>query len=88
MIGWLCSRNWCSTSRIAWLSCPAGAAVELVENGVTGYLRDGVDDLVDAVASVGNCSPTACRERVEEHFSAEAMVTGYERLFAQVIERS
>ena len=75
----------CGTPVVA---CPAGAAVELVENGVTGYLRDGVDDLVDAVASVGNCSPVACRKRVEEHFSAESMVLGYERLFAGIIGAS
>ena len=36
----------CGTPVVA---CPAGAAVELVENGVTGYLRDSIDDLVDAV---------------------------------------
>jgi glycosyltransferase involved in cell wall biosynthesis len=75
----------CGTPVVA---CPAGAAVELVENGVTGYLRDGVDDLVDAVASVGNCSPEACRERVEARFSAGAMVTGYEQLFSEVLERT
>jgi glycosyltransferase involved in cell wall biosynthesis len=75
----------CGTPVVA---CPAGAAVELVENGVTGYLRDGVDDLVDAVASVGNCSPEACRERVEARFSAGAMVTGYEQLFSELLERT
>jgi glycosyltransferase involved in cell wall biosynthesis len=71
----------CGTPVVA---CPAGAAVELVENGVTGYLRDSIDDLVDAVASIGNCSPSACRARVEEHFSASAMVQGYEVLFASL----
>jgi len=72
----------CGTPVVA---CPAGAAVELVENGVTGYLRDSIDDLVDAVASIGNCSPSACRARVEEHFSASAMVQGYEALFASLL---
>ena len=68
----------CGTPVVA---CPAGAAVELVENGVTGYLRDSIDDLVEAVANVGRCSPAACRARVEERFSARAMVQGYEDLF-------
>jgi glycosyltransferase involved in cell wall biosynthesis len=75
----------CGTPVVA---CPAGAAVELVENGVTGYLRDSIDDLVDAVASIGNCSPAACRERVEANFSADSMVTGYERLFEALIAPS
>ena len=68
----------CGTPVVA---CPAGAAVELVENGVTGYLRDSIDDLVDAVASIGNCSPAACRERVATMFSAESMLAGYERIY-------
>ncbi len=53
----------CGTPVVA---CPAGAAVELVENGVTGFLRDSIDDLVAAVADVGECSPADCRRRVEE----------------------
>ena len=48
----------CGTPVVA---CPAGAAVELVENGVTGFLRDSIDDLVAAVADVGECSPADCR---------------------------
>jgi glycosyltransferase involved in cell wall biosynthesis len=71
----------CGTPVVA---CPAGAAAELVENGVTGYLADSIDDLVDAVARVGACSPEACRARVESRFSAAAMVRGYEELFEAV----
>src|SRR4029453_1325590 len=44
----------CGTPVVA---CPAGAAVELVENGVTGFLRDSIDDLVAACADVGGGSP-------------------------------
>jgi glycosyltransferase involved in cell wall biosynthesis len=66
---------------------PAGAATELVENGVTGYLSDGIDDLVDAVANVDRCSPTACRQRVADKFSAEAMIAGYLRVYAEAAAR-
>jgi glycosyltransferase involved in cell wall biosynthesis len=72
----------CGTPVVA---CPVGAAVELVEDGVTGYLRHSIDDLVDAVGRVDRCSPVACRERVEAHFSAEAMVQRYEELFERVV---
>jgi hypothetical protein len=58
-----------------------------VENGVTGYLRDGIDDLVDAVANVDRCSPTACRQRVADKFSAEAMIAGYLRVYAEAAAR-
>jgi glycosyltransferase involved in cell wall biosynthesis len=72
----------CGTPVIA---APAGAAVELVEEGVTGFLRDSLDGMVQAVAEVGRCSPTACRDRVSEHFSADAMVVAYERIYEAVI---
>jgi glycosyltransferase involved in cell wall biosynthesis len=72
----------CGTPVVA---CPAGAAVELVEEGVTGFLRDSIDDLAAAVGEVDRCSPTACRERVSRHFSADAMVAGYEKIFHQLV---
>jgi glycosyltransferase involved in cell wall biosynthesis len=71
----------CGTPVVA---CPAGAAVELVEEGVTGYLRVSIDDLVHAVQMVDACSPAACRARVAMHFSADAMVAGYERIYEAV----
>lgn len=72
----------CGTPVVA---CPAGAAIELVDEGVTGFLRTSIDELVEAVARTPECSPGACRARVEERFSAEAMVRGYERIFADVV---
>ena len=72
----------CGTPVVA---CAAGAAVELVEDGVTGFLRNSVDDLVQAVAEVDRCPPGACRARVEQRFSAEVMVRGYETMFERLI---
>jgi glycosyltransferase involved in cell wall biosynthesis len=62
-----------------------GAAPELVDDGVTGFRRDGEDDLVQMVARVGELDPAACRQRVEDLFSGEAMVAGYEAIFEKVI---
>jgi glycosyltransferase involved in cell wall biosynthesis len=62
-----------------------GAAPELVDDGVTGYLRDSTDDLVAAVEKVADLDPEACRARVEARFSAEAMVRGYEALYDRVV---
>jgi glycosyltransferase involved in cell wall biosynthesis len=75
----------CGTPVVA---CPQGAAVELVEDGVTGYLRSSVEGLVAAVGQVRRCSPIACRQRVEAHFGADAMVQGYEEVFARVVGRA
>ena len=61
-----------------------GAAPELVDDGVTGFRRDGDDDLVEAVGHVDALDPAACRRRVEDLFSGEAMVRGYEAVYEQV----
>jgi len=61
-----------------------GAAPELVDDGVTGFRRDTDDELVEALAHIDDISTRACREWVEQFFSAAAMVRGYEAVFGQV----
>jgi glycosyltransferase involved in cell wall biosynthesis len=63
---------------------PLGAAVEVVDDGVTGFLRTTDADLAAAVDAAAGCAPDACRARVEERFSAGAMVAGYEAVYRSV----
>jgi glycosyltransferase involved in cell wall biosynthesis len=63
------------------LATPCGAATEIVEDGVSGYLRPDLDGLTKCLEHIEDISPHACRTRVEQRFSADAMVDGYERLF-------
>ena len=59
-----------------------GAAPELVEDGVTGFRRDGEDDLVEVVGRGRRARPRRVpRAGSSDHFSAEAMVRGYEAVF-------
>jgi glycosyltransferase involved in cell wall biosynthesis len=67
------------------LACPRGAATEIVDDGSTGFLRSSVDELVETVRRVGECSSSACRAWVANRFSTDAMVSGYERVFEKVI---
>ena len=62
-----------------------GAAPEVVDDGVTGYRRDGEDDLVDAVSHTADLSPADSRRWVEERFSGRAMVRGYEAVYRRVL---
>lgn len=68
------------------ITAPLGAAPELVADGVTGYLRSTIDEMADCVGQVRQLDPIACRKRVEEHFSAAAMVQGYLDVFASAVE--
>jgi glycosyltransferase involved in cell wall biosynthesis len=61
-----------------------GAAPELVADGVTGFRGDSSDELALALGALDEIEPAACRARVEERFSAAAMVRGYETVFAAV----
>lgn len=64
-----------------------GAASEIVKDGVTGFVVDSVDEMVAAVARVGEIRPVACRQHVESHFGREAMAEGYLRVYQSILGR-
>jgi glycosyltransferase involved in cell wall biosynthesis len=72
----------CGTPVVAWRN---GAVSEVVEDGVTGFVADSMDELVRAIGRVGELDPRAARAHVEERFSAAAMVAGYERAYERVL---
>ena len=69
------------------IATAAGSVPEVVVDGVTGFVRRSLHDMVDAVPHVGELDRAACRAHVERHFSAEAMASGYERVYQRLIER-
>jgi glycosyltransferase involved in cell wall biosynthesis len=72
----------CGTPVAAWRN---GSVPEVVDDGVTGFVVDSMEELVRAIDRVGELDPRALRARVEERFSAEAMVAGYERAYEHVL---
>ena len=66
------------------VATPRGAAMEIVAEGETGFLCDDLDALVTAIDHVQRIDPHACRARVQERFSAEAMLAAYEELFTNL----
>jgi glycosyltransferase involved in cell wall biosynthesis len=75
----------CGTPVIA---SPQGAATEIVEPGVTGFLHEDVDDLVTAVGRLGEINRLDCRRAAEKRFSLERMVTDHLRLYRRLIDRA
>jgi glycosyltransferase involved in cell wall biosynthesis len=63
-----------------------GAVSELVEDGVTGYICDEVDDLPALIEKAERIDPHACRNRAMSEFDISKMVDGYERLFLETVE--
>jgi glycosyltransferase involved in cell wall biosynthesis len=72
----------CGTPVIAWRN---GSVPEVVADGQTGVVVSSVEEMAAAVDRVGELDPRVIRERVQERFSAEAMVTGYERAYERAL---
>jgi glycosyltransferase involved in cell wall biosynthesis len=52
-----------------------GAAPEIVEDAVTGYVCTDDDDMVDTMRTVGKLSRRRCRKAAEDRFSMDRVVT-------------
>lgn len=63
-----------------------GSVREVVVDGVTGYVRETLHDLIEAVGLVERLDRAACRAHVERHFSAAAMADGYERVYRALLD--
>lgn len=73
----------CGTPVIAWKN---GAAPEVVAHGLTGFIIQSVDEMIDAVYRIDEIEPAACRAHVEGRFSADAMVDAYEQAYRHLVE--
>jgi glycosyltransferase involved in cell wall biosynthesis len=62
-----------------------GAVPEVVDDGVTGFVGDTIDALVEAVDRIDELNRSATRERCERLFSDRAVVDGYESLYENMV---
>jgi glycosyltransferase involved in cell wall biosynthesis len=59
----------------------AGSVPEVIEDGVTGFIRDSEGELVEAVQRLGELDRARCRAEAERRFSASAMAQAYEHVY-------
>ena len=62
-----------------------GSVPEVLEHGVTGFIADGMDQLVGAVEQVGRLSRVECRGQFERRFTVDSMVDRYEEVYLRLI---
>jgi glycosyltransferase involved in cell wall biosynthesis len=74
----------CGTPVIAF---HRGAFPEIVQDGVTGFIVDDMDSMLEAIEHVRQIQPHDCRVRVEREFSASRMARDYEHLYDDVVHR-
>jgi glycosyltransferase involved in cell wall biosynthesis len=61
-----------------------GAIPEVVEDGVTGFVCDGADDMVAAVAKLPQIDRTKCRARTERLFSDRALLDTFTSIYGEM----
>ena len=64
-----------------------GSCREVIADKQTGYLVNGVDEAVKAVGRIGLIDRKKCRQHVEENFSIDKMVQGYEKVYEEIFRR-
>jgi len=63
-----------------------GSCREVISDGRTGFLVNGVDEAVKAIKKIPEISRQACRKRVEEKFTLETMVKNYEKVYNKIFK--
>lgn len=72
----------CGTPSIAYRG---GSVPELVENGVSGFVVDDIEEAVKAVEKARSIDRAACRRRFEERFSAPRMTADYLKIYETLL---
>jgi glycosyltransferase involved in cell wall biosynthesis len=72
----------CGTPVIAY---SRGSVPEVIEDGVTGWIVEGMEEAVQAVARVSALSRARCRQIFEEHFSVSRMARDYLRIYKKLL---
>jgi glycosyltransferase involved in cell wall biosynthesis len=62
-----------------------GAAPEIVDEGVTGFLCDDMGELVQRLHVVGRLDRCVCRADAEKRFGMERMVADHLALFERIV---
>ena len=63
-----------------------GSCREVISDGQTGFLVNSVAEAVRVLGRIPEIDRHACRARVQQHFSIDAMVDGYERVYSMIFD--
>jgi glycosyltransferase involved in cell wall biosynthesis len=64
-----------------------GSVPEIIDDGLTGFIVDTVEEAVQAVTKVSSLSRKQCRQIFEQRFTADRMARDYVRVFEQLTRR-
>ena len=64
-----------------------GSCREVIADKQTGYLVNSIDEAVEAVAKIDRIDRKKCLQRVQENFTIDKMVEGYEKVYEEIFKR-
>jgi glycosyltransferase involved in cell wall biosynthesis len=73
----------CGTPVIAWRN---GSVPEVIDDGVTGFVVDGIEQALAAVGRVKELSRRTCRDVFEKRFDDTSMAQNYLKVYQRLIE--
>ncbi len=65
-----------------------GSVAEVIDDGVTGFIVDSIEDAIAATRRVGTLDRRTCRSVFERRFSVSRMAADYVRLYEEAVGRS
>jgi glycosyltransferase involved in cell wall biosynthesis len=74
----------CGTPVIAWR---CGSVPEVIDDGVTGFIVESLEEMAAAVERVPTLSRKRCRQVFEQRFSVRRMARDYLRLYQRVLDQ-
>jgi len=73
----------CGTPVIAYVG---GSVAEVMDDGVTGFVVNDIEDAVEAVRRVRDLSRARCREVFEKRFAASRMASDYVNAYSRLAD--
>jgi glycosyltransferase involved in cell wall biosynthesis len=64
-----------------------GSIPEVVDNGVTGFVVQDIDAMIDAVKNINTIDRHTCRHYALEKFNARQMADGYEEIYRTILAK-
>jgi glycosyltransferase involved in cell wall biosynthesis len=75
----------CGTPVIAYAG---GSVPEVIENGITGFIANSIEESVSAVNRIHTIDRRECRKRFEQRFSSPVMALNYVSTYQMLIEKN
>ncbi|MBK5225902.1 MAG: glycosyltransferase family 4 protein [Thermoleophilia bacterium] len=66
------------------IAFPEGSVPEVVADGISGFLVNDIDEMVEALGRLDEIDPAACRRYVQDKFSVGKCTDGYEKVYNEV----